>query len=70
VTNDYNSQVEKPFNPRDVTFTKCVELLQKHEPAAIAVKELSDMACESSPQIDGYIGSERRMEYIINLSIA
>ena len=61
VTEDYNSQVEKPLNPRDVTFTKCVELLQKHEPAGITVEELADMACESSPQINAYIGPDRSM---------
>jgi len=66
VTEDYNSQVERPLDPRDVAFMKCVEIIQKCE-SGIAIKELFDMACESNQQIDSYIGQERHMDRNIKI---
>jgi DNA replicative helicase MCM subunit Mcm2 (Cdc46/Mcm family) len=59
VTEDYNTQVQKPKNPIDVTFTTCVEIVKKF--GRIESTEIIDKACEEDPQVSSYIGPKHHM---------
>ena len=58
----YGQTIKMPSNPKDVTYEKCVEILQDNS-TGIAIRELFEIACKEDQQISEYIGKNLSMEH-------
>ena len=58
----YGQTIKMPSNPKDVTYEKCVEILQDNS-TGIAIRELFEIALQRNQQISEYIGKNLSMEH-------